>query len=199
MLLVFIYHIPRLVFMALIVSYAYVFNRHDNLTASPKEHLRRARKLLKGQNSQLLYAALELRFALERITFDELAFAEKATNKSLKDNDPGNRVAALHSLNESSKYPHKIYIVDRETGKRSYFGHYKPIDKQRANSIDGRLGGLLHAKAGLNLGISDDQWYIDTRKFLQDTIQYLDGIIEDNTRFFALEGLDRVEMVRDDS
>jgi len=48
LLLVFTVHIPHLIFRALLVSYAYVFNHHENLTADPKEHLKRARKLLKG-------------------------------------------------------------------------------------------------------------------------------------------------------
>jgi hypothetical protein len=199
LVLVFVYHIPRLIFLGLLVSYAYVFNRHENLTANPREHLKRACKLLKGQNSQLLYAALEIRFAVERMTFHELALAEKVSNKALKDNDPVKRLAALHRLDEDSKYPHAIYLVDRDSGKRYDWGQYKPLDKQRIKTIEGRLGDLLHAKQGLSLGISDDPWYTQTRQFLKETLDYLEGVIKDNTPFFAFKGLDRIEMVRDAS
>ena len=76
--LVFLVHIPKLLYHGLLVSYITVFNKNQNLTADPKEHLKRAKKLLKkNQNFLLLYAALELRFALERMVHNQLLFAEE--------------------------------------------------------------------------------------------------------------------------
>ena len=55
-----VYHLPRVLFHLLLVSYHAAFNPQDILTANPKEHLRRARKLLgANRDFQLLYAALE--------------------------------------------------------------------------------------------------------------------------------------------
>jgi len=92
LILILIVHIPRLIYHALLPSYAFVFNNQQNLTADPKEHLSRARKLLaKRHNSLLLYAALEIRFALERMVDSQLMFAEKISSATLKKYDPVKR------------------------------------------------------------------------------------------------------------
>lgn len=71
------------------LSYAAIFNKQENLTADPNEHLKRAKKLLrKNKNSLLLYAALEIRFALERMIQRELIFAEKVSKRALKEYSP---------------------------------------------------------------------------------------------------------------
>lgn len=87
--LMFLVHLPRGVYFLLTLSYSAVFKDSGRLlTASPKEHLRRASLLLKKDNSHLLYAALELRFALERMVQHELILAEKATERSIQEADP---------------------------------------------------------------------------------------------------------------
>jgi len=147
------------------VSYAYVFNRHDNLTASPKEHINRARKLLRGQNSMLLYAALELRFALERMAQWDLMLSAKATERALDDPDPVKKVKALRRIDQETAHEQKIFLVNQAKRIRLEWGRYKPLDQARTADIKGRLGDLLHPKDGLPLGIWNDPWYIRTRAF----------------------------------
>ena len=198
LLLVFVFHLPRLIYQLLLLSYAYVFNRHENLTADPNEHLKRAKKLLRGQNSQLLYAGLEVRFAIERMTQRELIFAKKATSRSLKEHSPVKKVKSLRRLDPETEFPHKIIFVDDTKGIKFDWGNYKPLDTKKVTGIQGRLGDLLHPKDSLRLGVSNDQWYQDTRKFLAEAIEYLSQVVEDNSPFFALEGLEYIQKIRSD-
>lgn len=196
LLLVFIYHIPRLIYQLLLLSYAYVFNRYENLTADPKEHLKRAKKLLRRNNAHVLYAALEIRFAVERIAQRELIFSEKVTTRSLKEYQPVKKITSLQKMNPESKFPHKFIYIDEKTGDQFSWGEYKPLDKNKVRELQGRLGDLLHPKDGLRLGIRNDPWYQETRKFLLDSINYLSQIIKDNTPFFSLEELDNIHRIR---
>ncbi len=196
LLLVFFYHVPRLIYQALLVSYAYVFNRHENLTADPNEHLRRARKLLRGQNSQILYAALEVRFAIERMAQRELIFAEKATSRSLKEYSPVKKVKSLHRLDPDTEFHHRIIFIDEAKGIEFDWGNYKPLDANKVKEIQGRLGDLLHPKVGLRLGVSNDTYYQNTRYFLAETIEYLSQVAKDNNPFFAFEGLEHFQKIR---
>jgi len=195
-LLVFIYHIPRLVYQLLLLSYAYVFNHHENLTADPKEHLRRAKKLLRENNSRILYAALEIRFAIERITQRDLIFSEKATERSLKEHNPVKKIKSLRRLDPNTEFPHKIIYDDEKEGIQFDWGKYKPLDIKKVKQIEGRLGNLLHPKDGIRLGVYNDPWYQETREFLLDSIEYLSQVIEDNTPFFGLEGLNNIHRIR---
>jgi len=196
LLLVFFYHVPRLIYQALLVSYTYVFNRHENLTADPNEHLKRARKLLRGQNSQMLYAALEVRFAIERMTQRELIFAEKATSRSLKEYSPVKKVKSLRRLDPDTEHPHKIIFIDDVKGIEFDWGNYKPLDLNKVTEIQGRLGDLLHPKDGLRLGISNDPYYQNTRKFLTEAVEYLSQVVKDNSPFFAFDGLENFQKIR---
>lgn len=198
LVLVFVVHIPRLLYQLLLLSYAYVFNNQENLTADPKVHLKRAKKLLKGQNSQLLYSALEVRFALERMTNRELSMTEKASKSERKEYNPVKHLKTLQRIDDNTQYEHTIFFINHATGERVEWGKYKPLDQAKVRQIQGRLGDLLHPKVGLRLGISTDPWYIETRKFLFDSINYLESILVDNTPFFAYEGLDQIEMVQFD-
>jgi hypothetical protein len=195
-LLIPLYHIPRLAYQLLLVSYAYLFNRHDNLTADPKEHLQRARKHIHGQNSQLLYAALELRFALERLAQQEFILSTKATERVLDEPDPVKKVKALRRLDQETAYEHKIMFVNQAAGINLEWGKYKPLDQTKVAYIKGRLGDLLHPKDGPPLGIWDDPWYIETREFLLESVDYLSDVVKDNTPFFALKDLPNIEMHR---
>ena len=197
LILIFVFHVPRLLYLLLLVSYAYVFNRYDNLTADPGEHLKRARKLLKKDNSRLLYAALEVRFALERMVHRELAFTERATERSLKEYDPVKKLRILHRIEEGTAHSHKIVFVNSETGARLDWAQYNPLDIDRVLEMQGRLGDLLHPKEGLRLGIRDDPWYIRTRAFLNEVEEYLRQVFEGNSPFFLFEGLDQFEVIRE--
>jgi len=197
LLLIFLYHIPRLFYLLLLASYAFVFKNQEPLTADPNEHLRIAKKLLnKNKNSLLLYAALEIRFALERMTQRELIFAEKISKKALKEYDPVKKRKALSRVDKDADYPHKIYFINKKTGKKFGWGEYKPLNLKKVNQINGKLGNLLHPKNGLFLGISNDKWYQDTRNSLAESIEYLSNILEDNHPYFAYAHLDQFELVR---
>ena len=92
LILIFIVHIPKLIYHALLLSYAAVFNKQENLTADPKKHLKRAKKLLrKNNNSLLLYAAVEIRFALERMVHNQLIFAEDVSKRMMNEYDPSKK------------------------------------------------------------------------------------------------------------
>lgn len=192
-----IYHLPRIAYVLLLASYAYVFNNPSTLTANPAEHLSRARELLRrGRNSELLYAALELRFALERMAQREILFSSKISKRALDEPDPRKKASNLLRLNPATAHPHEIILVNRATGERTPFGQYKPMDRARIAEMQGRLGDLLHPKEGIPLGIPDHPWYQDTRKFLQTSTAYLETVFKDNTPFFAYEGLDHIEMIK---
>lgn len=196
-LLFFIVHLPRLVFQLLLVSYAAVFNNRPTLTANPAEHLKRARKILnRGRRSEVLYAALELRFALERMAQRDLVLSDLASERILKEYDPSKKIANLHRIAPKAAYAHDIFLINKQTGERLKWGEYKPLDSNRVAAIKGRLGDLLHPKDGLRLGIPDDPWYIETMRFLNETEEYLSIIYRDNSPFFAYEGLDNFEVVR---
>jgi hypothetical protein len=195
--LIFVYHIPRLLYRVLLVSYAYVFNNPHNLTANPAEHLKRAQRLLRdGRNSELLYAALELRFALERMLDHEILMSEQVSKRMLDETDPTKKLKNLRRFDPNSEYAHDIYFSNTKTGERFKWGDYKPLDSPRIRELHGRLGDLLHPKRGLRLGVKDDPWYTETRSFLQESASYLSERYEGNTPFFAFEGIDHIEMVR---
>jgi len=197
LVLIFIVHIPRLVLLGLLVSYVAVFRNTPTLTASVREHIARARRILRrGRLSELLYAALELRFALERMAQHELIFAELASKRMLKDYDPVKKLANLHRLAPEAAYEHEIYLVNRTTGDRIKWAQYKPLDKARVAAIRGRLGDLLHPKEGLLLGIPTDPWYQATVQFLEESLAYLEAVHADNAPFFAYEGLEQFEMIQ---
>ena len=194
---VFVYHIPRMLFRILLVSYNAVFNPQDTLTANPKEHLRRARNLLgTNRNSQLLYAALELRFALERMADLEILIANESKQRMVDEYDPVKKTKNLRRLNPETSHAQQIFLINKATDQRIPWGQYKPLDLNKIKEIQGRLGDLLHPKQGLKLGLPDDLWYDQTRRFLIETHDYLCEAYKASIPFFAFEGLDHVEMVQ---
>lgn len=197
LVLIFIVHLPRLIFQILLISYAAAFNNRPTLTANPAEHLKRAKKILKrGRLSELLYAAVELRFALERMAQRDLLLTDLASERILKEYDPSKKLANLHRIAPESAYSHDIFLVNKKTGERLKWGEYKPLDRDRVAAIKGRLGDLLHPKDGLRLGIPDDPWYIEIRRFLFETADYLSIVYKDNSPFFVYEGLENFEKVK---
>jgi len=196
-ILILIYHIPRLLFQFLQISYSDVFNRHENLTADPKEHIKRANNLLKKKkNSLLLYAALEIRFAAERIIDNQLAFAETVSKKTLKKYDPAKKRKAMTAIDPNSDHPHKILLINKETGEKFDWGTYKPIELEKIKEIRNKLGDLLHPKVGSKLGISNDPWYIETRRFLKESTEYLSDKLANNEYYFAYKNLNNFELIK---
>jgi hypothetical protein len=185
-LMIFVFHLPRHIFRLLLVSYAAVFNNRPTLTANPAKHIKRAKAILRR----------ELRFALERMAQKDLIFADRASNRMLKEYDPAKKVSNLHRLSPDAAFAHEIYLINKATGKRHKCAEYKPLDKSRVEEIKGRLGDLLHPKEGLRLGIPDDPWYIETKRFLNDSLNYLSLIYKDNSPFFFYEGREQFEMVK---
>jgi hypothetical protein len=196
LLLVLIVHIPRLLLSLLQLSYAAVFNNRPNLTADPVEHLRRAKRLLrKRRNSLLLYAAVEVRFALERIAHRQL-YSSRISRRARQEYDPVKKVKALQRADSATRFRHRIFWVHRETGERFAWGEYKPLDLERVKLIQGRLGDLLHPKVGIPLGLADDPWYRATYEFLWDTIQYLEPIAKNNRDYFGYKDAPHHELER---
>jgi hypothetical protein len=177
-------------------SYAGVFNNERNLTANPAEHLKRAKQILaRGWNSELLYAALEIRFALERMLQHELSMAEDVSRRMAKEPSPTKQLRAMRRIDPHSAHPHEFFMVGKN-GERLKVGDYKPLDQARVDTMHGRLGDLLHPKVGLLLGIPDDPWYAETRKFLKGSASYLTERYDGNTPFFTFSGLDHIDVVR---
>lgn len=170
-ILVFVVHAPKLIWSLLHLSYAAVFANNPTLTASPKEHLRRAKKLLRRRrHSELLYAALEIRFAIERLTKNETA-SSRISKRVRDDHRPVNKIKALHRADARAKLRHRFWMV--VDGERFHAGEYHPFDLEKVKEITGRLGDLLHPKDGLPLGLKDSAYYRDTRRFLAETVDYL--------------------------
>jgi len=194
-ILIFVYHVPKLIFLSLQVLYALVFNNQENLTADPEEHLKRAESLLKKKkNSLLLYAALEIRFASERMIDNQLSLADNVSKKTLKKYDPVKKKKAMTKLDPNSDKHQKIFFINKDTGQRFSWGTYKPVELDKIKDIKNKLGDLLHPKVGLNLGISDDPWYLETRKFLVDSLVYLKDNMKNNKFYFAYSNVDNFEM-----
>jgi len=194
LILIFIYHIPRFIFLTMEISYAYVFNNPSNLTANPKEHLKRAKKMLnKNKNSLLLYVAIEIRFALERMIQHQLLLTDKISKRMLDEYNPIKKQNNILKLEPDSEHAHNIYFINKETNEKVLWSEYKPFDSEKIKYIQGRLGDLLHPKDGLNLGISNDKWYIDTREFLISAHKYLNENLKDNYSFFQYKGTDNFE------
>lgn len=196
-ILFFLYHLPKYFGVLLKKSYKSFYFQSYTLTASPAEHLKRARKILKyGSLSELLYAAIEIRFALERMTQKELIFAENSSNKMLDETSPVKKVSNTHKLNPDSAFHHEVYLINPQTKERYRWGTYKPLDKKKVSYINGRLGDLLHPKEGLRLGIPNDPWYISTKSFLNESRDYLAEICKDNAGFFSNVGSKNMELVK---
>jgi hypothetical protein len=169
----------------------------DTLTANPAEHICRARKILdRGRLSEILYAALELRFAVERMAHIDLIFSEDVSNRVLDEPSPVKKVANLRRMAPESEFPHDVMVLNRTNGEYVKMGEYRPLDKARVTEIQGRLGDLLHPRDDLSLGMPADPWYRETYEFLEASLDYLGAAYKDNTPFFAYEGLDHIRLER---
>lgn len=173
-----------------------MFN-HKLLTADPREHLLRARILLDQENdSYLLYVALELRLAIERIVHNQLTLSIHHSKKDKKKNDPKRKKLIMGVIDPESDNDYDVYFIDPNDGVKKYWGTYKNIPVKKVKEIEGKLGNLLHMKLGLNLGIASDPWYTDTRQFLHSTCSYLIERITDSLYYFSFHGMDNFELIK---
>jgi hypothetical protein len=198
LLFVFIIHLPKLLMSLLEASYYKIFKNHRNLTANPKEHIKRAKKLLKtNRNDLLLYAALEIRFAVERMLTSELILAEGVSNKMLKEYSPVKKRSNLSILDPAFDNNHVIEYQNDKTGEKILWGNYFAIDKGKIKIMHGKLGDLLHPKIGLKLGVHNDPWYIETKRFLNESVAYLNRF-EKSEKYFAFKGMKGFNMIKTD-
>jgi len=166
------------------------------LTADPSEHLRRAKILLDLENdSLLLYAALEMRLAIERIIHNQLTLSELHSKKEKKKNDPKRKKLIMGKLDPNSDYDCDIFYIDENTQKNIYWGTYKNIPTQKVKKIEGKLGNLLHMKLGVKLRNEEDQWYTETRDFLTKNCRYLTERITDSIYYFNFQNMENYEFV----
>lgn len=140
-------------------------------------------------------ALVGLLAALERMTQLDLIFADQASNRMLAEPSPLKKIASLHRLAPEAAAPHDFFFVNKTSGERVKLDEYRPLDKQWVSVIHGRLGDLLHPKDGLNLGVPGDPWYTETRRFLEQSLEYLESVNAGHTPFFAWDGVDGIEAV----
>lgn len=161
------------------------------LTADPKEHIRRAKILLStNNNALLLYAALELRLAIERIIHNQYTLSTDQTKGAKSKNDPKRKKLIMNKIDPESDHDYKIYFIDPENGSKIFWGIYKNIPESKVKSIEGKLGNLLHMHTGLKLGVVDDPWYSETRTFLINTSDYFFERITDSQYYFSFKDID---------
>ena len=167
------------------------------LTADPIEHLKRAEILLGLNDDSLLrYAALELRLAIERIIHNQLSLSEDTTKNNKGGSDPKKKKLIMNQIDPESDYDYDIYIINPGTTEKIFWGTYKSIPEAKVKSIEGRLGNLLHMALGINLGVKNDPWYIETRTFLTETTRYLTERITDSQYYFTFTDLQNYELIR---
>ncbi len=197
LIFVFFILIPKIILNKLEHVYFSVFNKESNLTANPKVHLNRAKKLLKRKrNSLLLYAALEIRFAVERILDHQLSLSSKASKNMLKEYDPVKKKKSMSLIDKNSDFDNEVYLLDKKNNTKIKWGNYKTIDQTKLTEMKGKLGDLLHPKIGLPLGLSNHKWYKDTRNFLLGYIDYLEDKTKNNESYFLYEDMDNFEFVK---
>lgn len=115
-----------------------------------------------NKNSLLLYIAVEIRFALERMIQQQLMFTENISKRMLDEYNPVKKQSNILKLEPDSEYAHNIYFVNKETNEKILWSNYKPLNVEKVKYFQGRRGDLLHPKDGLSLGVSNDRWYLET-------------------------------------
>ena len=191
------YHLPKLILTGLRISYSTMFDKSSYMTADVKEHLKRARKILRrGLNAELLYAAVELRFAVERMIQHDTWLANGTSMRIKKNSDPVKQLKTMQSIDENSKYAHDLIWRNKETGEVMKWGEYKPLDLDRVNQIKGRLGDMLHPGTGPRTGFAGKEWTYKMKSFLLESIEYIEDVYCDRTPFFLYEEIEQIELVR---
>lgn len=185
-------------FLCLLVSYESAFcSRKRNLTADPAEHIKRAKKMLnKNNNSNILYVAIELRFALERMAHNQILFANEASNRMIDEIDPLKKLKNISRIDNNADYPHEIYFENQNTKEKIKWAEYTPIDLKKAEVIKGKLGNILHAKEGLSLGLEDDPYYTNTKLFLKESLDYLQSLLKGYNNYFTLKGIKEMTFIK---
>ena len=117
--LIFVWHIPKLIYSELIASDINAFHYQDYLIASGNEHLLKAKQFLdENKNLLLRYAALGIKFALEITIAKQLQFFDLVSNKTLKKDDPVKMKMAMTLIDPNSDFEHDIYIVKKLTEEK---------------------------------------------------------------------------------
>ena len=137
-----------------------------------------------------------MRLALERIIHNQLTLSEQHSRKDKKKNDPKRKKLVMGVIDPKSNCDYDIFYTDPNTGHKAFWGTCKNISEKKVKTIEGKLGNLLHMKIGLRLGVAEDQWYTDTREFLDNTCDYLTERITDSKYFFSFQGLDNFELIK---
>jgi hypothetical protein len=118
----------------------------------------------------------------------QLFCARNASENILKEYDPIKKRKYLSKLDPAVDYPQKIFLKNKNASSIISWGEYRPLDMTDIKRIKGRLGDLLHPKDGLLLGVSDDNWYIETRIFLEESIVLLKDNYKHNNPYFQYKG-----------
>lgn len=167
------------------------------LTANPKEHILRAKTLLNLNNdSLLLYSALELRLAVERIIHNQYTLSTEHTRGAKRKNDPKRKKLIMNTIYPNSDIDYNIFFIDPTDGKKICWGVYKNIPEKKAKELEGRLGRFLHMQLGLKLGVPDDPWYYETRKFLNETANYLEERVTDSLYYFSYKDIENLSFAK---
>lgn len=146
----------------------------DNITSI--NHLNTAAELLKsGQASKYKYAALELRFCIETITYKKLDFYSKLLPSSVKKIwQPGKFFSALMRLEPKATKDFSLSISREKTPgvavKPTHFlGEHKTFDVKWLSKNYQKLSKILHARA-----IEDE---FDIESYLKEVIDILKPIV----------------------
>ena len=152
--------------------------------------------LKKRDNSLILYIAVELRFAIERMVFTQILFADGASNRMIDEKDPIKKRKNISRLDGNADYSHDIIFTNQETKETMIWDKYTPIDASKLEQMKGMLGDILHAKEGLSLGIPDDPYYLKTNKFLKDSLDYLESILKTYNNYFTMKDLKQFKFIK---
>ncbi len=79
----------------------------------------------------MLYAALELRLAIERLQHNQLSLSEHATINNKKGNDPKKKKLIMNNIDPDSDFDYKIYYNDPESGSRIYWENIRTFRHKR--------------------------------------------------------------------
>lgn len=110
-------------------------------------HVERARRALAADDpSDLVYAALEARMAIEELFYALIPqYAEELPSDVLKRWQPRHIIDALLECNPMVEQYQQITIGDRTTGGPFFTGNYTPVTRQLLKDYYQKLGSYLHA------------------------------------------------------
>lgn len=114
--------------------------------------------------------------------------------KNKDGNDPKRKKLIMNILDSESDNDYNIYYIIPETNEKVFWGIYKNILISKVKSIDGKIGDLLHMKTNVNFGDSTDDWYLQTKVLLRETINYLSERVTDSHYYASYINVDNFEL-----